>query len=165
MHAKDLKDEIAKKMSEKELTSKVIDVAHKLGYLAYHQQSAVPARMCTRCGATVRGGHSLIQGDAGFPDLVLVRNGRILFVELKREKGGKLTPSQEQWLLSLGVAALKAPNIKVQVWHPSHLKTGIIDKILVSRVHEVVLSHSPREAKEIAELFNPASDARSAEDL
>lgn len=37
-----------------------------------------------------------IQGDPGFPDLVLARRGRVLFVELKTDRG-RLTGQQQAW--------------------------------------------------------------------
>ncbi len=50
---------------------------------------------------------------AGFPDLVLVKGRRLLFVECKREKG-KLTPDQEIW-----IDALKETSCcKVFLWRP-----------------------------------------------
>jgi len=41
-----------------------------------------------------------IQGDRGFPDLVLVRSGVMLAVELKR-RPHKLTDGQPEWLAAL----------------------------------------------------------------
>ena len=39
---------------------------------------------------------------AGVADLVVVGNGgRVLFVEMKRQKGGKLKPEQEEWIQKL----------------------------------------------------------------
>ncbi len=53
---------------------------------------------------------------AGFPDLVLVRNDRIIFAELKSEKG-KLTEVQEEWLEALSFCGDKH---EVYVWRPSN---------------------------------------------
>ncbi len=49
---------------------------------------------------------------AGWPDLVLVRGERLLFVELKRD-GGKLTPAQEEVLRILG-----GTGAECYVWRP-----------------------------------------------
>lgn len=51
--------------------------------------------------------------EAGFPDLVLVRRPRVLFVELKAERGS-MTPQQHEWLQALGECGLE-----VYVWKPS----------------------------------------------
>jgi VRR-NUC domain len=40
-------------------------------------------------------------GDKGFPDLVLVRDGVVLVVELKSEDG-RFRPGQREWLAALG---------------------------------------------------------------
>jgi hypothetical protein len=74
----------------------------------------------------------------GFPDLVLVRDGRLVFAELKREKPTpcspsmhvKLdpTPAQQQWLDELAGFAVRAnmlpardgmPTVWVALWRPS----------------------------------------------
>jgi len=54
-----------------------------------------------------------IHSPKGFPDLVLRRPPRLIFAELKTEKG-KLTPSQEEWQ-----ADLKACGQEVYIWRPS----------------------------------------------
>ena len=53
---------------------------------------------------------------AGYPDLTMwhVKQGRLLFVELKREKG-KLSESQKVVLSDLE----KLPCVEVYVWRPS----------------------------------------------
>lgn len=49
----------------------------------------------------------------GWPDLVLVRDGRILFVELKTEKS-QPTAEQCEWL-----EALAGCGVEVYLWRPS----------------------------------------------
>ncbi len=57
------------------------------------------------------------RSEAGFPDLVLVRDGRILFIELKKDDKAKPSPAQILWL-----AALKeCPGVEVYLWRPSDL--------------------------------------------
>jgi len=51
----------------------------------------------------------------GFPDLVLVKEKRLIFAELKKEVG-RTTPEQDSWL-----AALKATGVEVYIWRPSQL--------------------------------------------
>ena len=60
----------------------------------------------------------------GFPDLVLVKENRLIFAELKKEVG-RTTPEQDSWL-----AALKATGVEVYVWRPSQLPAvvQILDK-------------------------------------
>ncbi len=57
--------------------------------------------------------HDSRRSPAGFPDLVLVRGRRLVFAELKRERG-RLTKEQEQWLRTL-----QATDAEVYVWRPS----------------------------------------------
>lgn len=40
----------------------------------------------------------------GFPDLVVVANGRIYFIEMKRTKGSRITPEQKDWIKALAMA-------------------------------------------------------------
>ena len=55
------------------------------------------------------------RSDTGFPDLVLVRD-RVVFLELKREKG-KVSPDQREWL-----RALTAAKAEVYLARPRHLQ-------------------------------------------
>lgn len=55
----------------------------------------------------------MLANPSGFPDLILLRGGVCLFVELKRENG-KLGLKQEEWIETLGAAGFP-----VRVWRPS----------------------------------------------
>lgn len=64
-----------------------------------------------------------LRSPAGFPDLVLCRPPRLIFVELKRESG-RTTPKQDEWL-----ADLQACGFLAEVWRP-HDETRV-QKILL----------------------------------
>jgi hypothetical protein len=82
----------------------VLDLAARFGWMRAHFR---PARTATGGWTTP------VAGDgAGFPDLVLVRRGRILFVELKAGTG-RVTPEQRRWLDELA-----ATPADVHVWRP-----------------------------------------------
>jgi hypothetical protein len=81
-------------VSERDLTAYVRDLAQLFGYRRYHTWLAK---------------HS----PAGFPDEVLVRGSRLIFAELKSERG-KVSPEQEAWLEALRHVA----GVEVYVWRP-----------------------------------------------
>lgn len=86
--------------SEAGFLAAVRELAARAGWLAYHT-------------------HDSRRSEAGFPDLVLVRRGRMLLVELKAE-GGRLTDEQQTWLAQLArVAGESAGAVDVHVWRPS----------------------------------------------
>ena len=68
-------------MTEAEWQRQVIQYATLRGWRVHHTR---PARVRVRGKETYR---TPIAGHAGFPDLVLARRGRLLLVELKRDKG------------------------------------------------------------------------------
>lgn len=107
-------------MSENDLLKCVLDLAKILGWRTAHFR---PAR-------TNHGGwRTAVAGDgAGFPDLVLVRGSRCLFVELKSEKG-KLSAEQETWINFLTAANQRG---RVFIWRPSDWLDGSIERILQS---------------------------------
>lgn len=80
-------------MTEAEFQDRVIATARLYGWMVHH---ARPARMADGRWRTP------VQGDRGFPDLVLAhtRHGRV-FAELKSDTG-RLTPEQKAWLAVLG---------------------------------------------------------------
>ena len=77
-------------MTEDDFLKSVIDLAHVYGWKVAHFR---PAK-------TERGWRTAVQADgAGFPDLVLVRDG-VIFAEVKSENG-KLSEAQKEWLQTL----------------------------------------------------------------
>jgi hypothetical protein len=105
---------IAAAMTEAQLPACVTDLARIRGWLVYH---------------THRSQHS----EAGFPDLVLVGGRRLIFAELKTERG-KVTRPQQTWLDALGVVesavALEGPIVEVCLWRPADWLSGAIANVL-----------------------------------
>lgn len=62
---------------------------------------------------------------AGLPDLILVKEGRIVIAELKKH-GRQPKPEQEEWLQSLAAN----PGVEVYVWLPEHWVSGEIERTL-----------------------------------
>jgi hypothetical protein len=106
-------------ISEREWLRDVIQLAHINGWLVTHFRTALAPD-----------GHWLtaISGDKGFPDLVLVRGRRLIFAELKTERG-RVMPEQQRWLDALRHANLE---VGVYVWRPSDRET--VAHILAGRV-------------------------------
>ena len=91
-------------ISENNFLKTVIDLGKLYGWRIAHFRHALQ-----------RDGRYLtpVQADgAGFPDLVMTREGRLITAELKTERG-KLTWKQAVWLDDL------APCAEVYVWRPS----------------------------------------------
>lgn len=95
------------KVSETEFKNTVVDLARRYGWLVHHDLPAVNrrGRWATH-----------VQGDSGFPDLVLVsRNGTVVFAELKTDTGN-LSSNQNNWL-----SRLEKTSCIVEVWRPTML--------------------------------------------
>lgn len=88
--------------SESELQRVVIHYARAHGWLAYHQ---LPARFADGRWSTA------LQGDPGFPDLVLVHD-LVILSELKRERG-VVSAAQHRWL-----DTARAAGVQTYVWYP-----------------------------------------------
>lgn len=88
-------------MTEAEFQSNVTQLAATLGWHIHHDRGDY--REC-------------IGGDAGFPDLVLARAGRVIFAELKSATG-HLTPSQADWLTQLG----SGQTVETYLWRPADI--------------------------------------------
>lgn len=65
---------------------------------------------------------------AGFPDVIALKDGRIIFAELKRE-GKSPTKEQQAWLDE----AAKVEAAETYVWRPSDWLNGSIAKIILRR--------------------------------
>lgn len=84
----------AASITEKAWQAQVLAIARVAGWLVYHpfdSRRSVP----------------------GFPDLTLVRGPRLIFAELKTQKG-RITPEQQRWLDALGNASAE-----VYLWRPA----------------------------------------------
>lgn len=86
--------------SEKQFQEKVVQLARLLGYRCYHT-------------------HDSRRSAAGFPDLVLAKPGRLVFAELKSEKG-KVSREQEQW-----IETLRAAGAHVCLWRAGDMPTVV----------------------------------------
>ena len=84
------------RLSEKDFSQQVYDLAQMLGWLVVRFPTWRPTGTMP-----------------GFPDIIAVRRGRVLFAELKAEDG-KPTPAQRKWLWALAEAGAE-----VYVWKPS----------------------------------------------
>ena len=59
---------------------------------------------------------------AGWPDLTLCRGARLLFLELKTQKG-KLSFAQREWLDDLETVAMSNPGVEAHCFRPSDMPT------------------------------------------
>ena len=88
-------------VKESDFQSQVVALAKRLNWRCYHT-------------------HDSRKSEKGFCDLVLVRDGRLIFAELKTDSG-KLTPEQDEWL-----EALAACDAEVYEWHPAEWENEIV---------------------------------------
>jgi len=82
---------------ERDLQETLVAAARYLGWASYHTYDSR-------------------RSQAGFPDLTLVRDGRLVFLELKTEKG-RLRPEQQTWLDALA----EVPGVVARVVRPADL--------------------------------------------
>jgi VRR-NUC domain len=95
VNAKQLLARDPKLLRETDLSGLVVDVA-KLGH--WRRYHTFDSRRSTH----------------GFPDWVLVRDGRLVFAELKSQDG-PVRPDQREWLDALS----DVPGVEVFLWRPS----------------------------------------------
>jgi hypothetical protein len=84
-------------MTEADLQSRIVDVAKMNGWRIYHTYDSR-------------------RSNPGFPDLCMVRGERLVFMELKADKG-KVSPDQVMWL-----AALSMTHAEVYLVYPRHMQ-------------------------------------------
>jgi hypothetical protein len=99
-------------VTESQLQSAVVELAHRFGWLVAHfpRSRSTSGAWLTATAADAK----------GFPDCVLARKGRTLFIELKARKG-HLSPEQRRWQDALG---------EVFVWRPADWLDGTIERAL-----------------------------------
>ena len=104
-------------MTERELQSAVIECARLLGWRVAHFRPAL----------TARGWRTPVEADgAGFPDLVMVRAGVLLFVELKAVRG-RLSDAQVEWVDALAACR---QDVRMLVWRPADWLSGDVEAVL-----------------------------------
>ncbi|MEW1964651.1 VRR-NUC domain-containing protein [Micrococcus sp. NPDC078436] len=96
---------MAAAMSERDLQDAVVRMAESLGWKVYHTYDS------RRSGP-------------GWPDLVLGRDGRVLFRELKTMKG-RVSKDQQEW-----IGLLAAAGDDVAVWRPDQWHDRTIEREL-----------------------------------
>lgn len=95
--------------TEDEFKDAVVELAQRTGWLVMH----------TRPARTNKGWRTPLQGDRGFPDLVLVKRPRVIFAELKSQRGS-LTIDERRWMDELYQVADESNGIVTAVvWRPS----------------------------------------------
>lgn len=102
-------EKIRRSITEAQWQAHVIQIARLNGWMAYHPPDNIPGK----------NGH-VQKVTPGWPDLVLVRDGRMVVAELKTATG-KTTAAQDHWLDELS----RVPGVETYVWRP-----GDDDKVL-----------------------------------
>jgi hypothetical protein len=92
-------------MTEKQLQNAVVNLAKLLQWRVYHTWLSA-------------------RSTPGFPDLCLVRDGRLIFAELKSERG-KVSEEQQAWLDELSFTGAQT-----FIWYPRHWHDGTIERRL-----------------------------------
>ena len=98
-------------ISENDFLAAIIELAGLAGWLVYHTYDSR-------------------RSQAGFPDLVLARSDKLIFAELKTDKG-KVRDAQVTWLDTLGTFANSQTAVEVYLWRPKDWAG--IEKILTAR--------------------------------
>lgn len=106
---------LAPSLTERDLQSAIIETARLLGYRVAHFRAA----------KTSNGWRTPVEADgAGFPDLVLTGNGRVVFAEVKTDTG-RLSEAQLGWL-----DALRGAGAETYVWRSAQWASGEIERVL-----------------------------------
>lgn len=111
------------KTPEAELQANILRLAKLLGWRVAHFR---PAQMRSGRWATA------MQGDVGFPDLVLARGGYVIFAELKADEG-RLSDAQCAWLDALAGPLGQGSShrrVLITTWRPHAWKSGDIERAL-----------------------------------
>jgi hypothetical protein len=109
--------------TERELQDAIVDAAKALGYLVTHFR---PSRRQNGSWSTP------VQGDVGFPDLVIARGRvgskppRLIFAELK-SRTGKLSAMQQKWGGALDEIGLSSTCVEYHVFTPADWPYHVIE--------------------------------------
>lgn len=108
-------------MTEAELQHAVIQLAHVHGWMVAHFRPMKDYKGQWRTPVAADG--------KGFPDLVLVSQTTIMFIELKSDKG-RLTVEQKDWHDQLYNATIAVGTPFSNVWRPRDWNDGTIERML-----------------------------------
>ena len=107
---------IKPKITEAAFTSQVIKLAQTLGWKTAHFRPGMTSRIGKEGEAIWV---TPVQGDGvGFPDLVMIRQGRLVVAELKSENG-IISTAQIKWLEAFDTLKI---GIEVYLWHPAQFE-------------------------------------------
>lgn len=98
--------------SERAFQGQVIAYARLMGWTIHHDNATNAPRRCGSCGSVRR----LPRNAPGLPDLILVRRPRVVWAELKSERG-RLTDDQRAW-----IEELRACGQETYIWRPSDFR-------------------------------------------
>lgn len=108
-------------MTENALQDAILETAALLRWLCMHPR---PARTSTGWRTAAQG-----NGAAGYPDLTLVRNGYLIFAELKSATG-KLAPAQRVWMDELLLVSMAEDRVLTFLWTPDLWLDGTVERVL-----------------------------------
>lgn len=95
-------------MNEAAWQARVIACAQRLGWRVAHFPRVNPeGRWRTAVAADAK----------GYPDLTMLRGSRLIFAELKTDKG-RLRPDQRAWIEQLCHASAMSYGFEVYLWRP-----------------------------------------------
>lgn len=95
--------------SERLFQAKVIQIAKMNGWLVFHAR---------RSQGVDGKWYTAVQGDVGFPDLVMAHKTRgVIYAELKAPRG-RVDQTQKRWIETLDLAGAEA-----YIWYPKDLET------------------------------------------
>lgn len=126
---------MSRRLTERQLQKAIIGTAEMLGWRVCHFDASVKI-------VNKRGGGKTYVGDKqakGFPDLVLVRPPRLMFVELKGHST-RIDDEQIDWLRDLTACAnfineaagaeKGKPILEVYIWRPNDWESEVITRRL-----------------------------------
>jgi len=110
-------------MTEETFQASVIQVAKDTGWMLFHDYDSR-------------------RSAAGFPDLVMTRDGRTIFAELKSQKG-RIRTEQKQWMAELE----KTQGVEVYLWRPSDMDDVVDTLMRRTTTHSDSITRGMRSAE------------------
>jgi hypothetical protein len=100
------------KLTERRFHKQVVRLAELMGWRVWHDTATNAPRACAACDTPI----PVIRNPAGMLDLILIRRPRVVWAELKSERG-TLTDAQYTALVEL-----RASGQEAHVWRPSDIE-------------------------------------------